>query len=123
MSVTIILSIAMLAALQPAADWEQVAQTPRGTVAADLASRQRAGDVVTLNTRTMFGEALADGTVAVTARMRYDCRRNRSETLAVTMTGADGAVISAQEVPADQRQMEPVVSDSPDAALAAFACR
>jgi len=39
------------------------------------------------------------------------------------MLGADGAVILEQEVPADQRQMEPVVPDSPDAALAAFACR
>ncbi len=118
-----ILAILLTAAAQPAEDWQEVTQNDRGTVSADVASKQRAGDIVTLQTRTMFAEALADGTASVTVRMRYDCRRNLSETLAVTMVGADGAVILSQDVPDDQRQMEPIVADSPDAALAGFACR
>ena len=119
----LIAALFLVTAAQPAEDWQEVTQNDRGTVSADVASKQRAGDLVTLQTRTVFAEALADGTSSVTVRMRYDCRRNRSETLAVTMVGADGAVILSQEVPDDQRQMEPIVADSPDAALAAFACR
>ena len=118
-----ILAILLSAAVQPAEDWQEVTQNDRGNVSADVASKQRAGDIVTLLTRTVFAEPLADGTASVTVRMRYDCRRNRSETLAVTMVGADGAVILSQDVPDDQRQMEPIVADSPDAALATFACR
>lgn len=118
-----IVATLLLAAVQPAEDWQEVTQNDRGTVSADAASKQRTGDVVTLRTRTVFTEAMADGTQSVVVRMQYDCRRNRSETLAVTMLGAEGNVIMAQDVPADQRQPEPVVADSPDAALAAFACR
>ncbi len=118
-----LIAATLLFTAQPAEDWQEVGQSHRGMITADLASRQRTGDIVTLRSRTVFAEALADGTSAVEVRMRYDCRRNRSETLAVKMLGADGAVILEQEVPADQRQMEPVVPDSPDAALAAFACR
>ena len=113
----------LLTSVQPAEDWQQVTETSRGQVLADLASRQREGDIVTLRSRTVFAEALPDGTSSVLVRMRYDCRRNRSETLAVTMIDADGTTLSAQDVPADQRRMEPIVPDSPDAAVAAFACR
>lgn len=118
-----IVAILLGAAVQPAEDWQEVSQSDRGTVSADIASKQRAGDIVTLRSRTSFAEPLADGTSSVMVTMRYDCRRNRSETMAVTMVGADGAVILSQDVPDDQRQMEPIVADSPDAALAAFACR
>lgn len=109
--------------VQPAEDWQEVTQNERGTVSADAASKQRTGDLVTLRTRTALAEAMPDGTASLVVRMRYNCRRNTSETLAVTMLGADGAVVMAQEVPEDQRQPEPIVADSPDAALAAFACR
>ena len=113
----------LAAAFQPAEDWQEVTRTDRGTLSADIASKSRAGDIVTLRTRTQLAEALPDGTASIVARMRYNCRRNQSETMAVTMIGADCAEILASEIPDDQRQMEPVVPDSPDALLAAFACR
>lgn len=119
----LITALFLFTAAQPVENWQEVTQNDRGTVSVDAASKQRTGDMVTLRTRTVFAEAMADGTNSVVVRMQYDCRRNRSETLAVTMLGAEGNVIMAQDVPADQRQPEPIVADSPDAALAAFACR
>jgi hypothetical protein len=110
-------------AQQPDGDWRQVYEQPQGPIFIDRGSVRREGNFVTLRSRANLIEALEDGTQTMFVRFRFDCSARTYDILGLHFVRADGATIAEQEIPADQRQVEPIAPDSANAAIAAEVCR
>lgn len=123
MSVLVSGILAILASQAQPEDWVDVAEYDGSPIALDRASVRREGNIVTLRSRTIFAQAQQDGTKTVLVQFRYDCGARTSDLMSIHTLREDGSTVAREEVPQDQRQVEPVSSGSPNAAIADVVCR
>ncbi len=111
------------AAAQDPEDWVQIFEQSQGPIFIDRGSIRRQGNIVTLRSRADLTQALEDGTRTMFVSFRFDCSARTYDIVSLRFLGADGALIAEQEIPDDQRQVEPIAPDSANSAIAAEVCR
>jgi hypothetical protein len=106
----------------PDATWIQVSRHAGGPIFIDPASVRRDGNYATVVSRTDLEQALDDGTRTLVVRYRYDCVNRTSDLLYLEQLAGDGRVLLRTEIAPQEREIEAIPADSPNAAILARVC-
>ena len=119
MAATLLIAAALA---QAAPAWRTIHEADSALYALDPASLTREGDRVRARMRASRAEPMADGISSVVAEVELDCRARTATLLGRTAFGADGRLLAALEVPAEQRRAEPLRANAEDEALHRSLC-